>query len=158
MKQMGYKDEILNKLKLEMYDWNLDNAVTYYQQDNFCHLYYVGGNGDRGNAKYGCLQKSGCQLKHNGRLRELIDINNPKYNPQLGEFLCMYLIYTNKRLRLKNPLLYYHYGRLLCQTGSTIEDSTKSLRYLSKAKNIDYNFYHDSDYTKILQDKIKRQR
>ena len=50
LKNAGFDDEILNKLKLEIYKWNLNDTMYYYEKDNFCHLYCIGGTNDSNNS------------------------------------------------------------------------------------------------------------
>ena len=80
LKARGFKDNVLNALKLALYDGNVDLACTYYHYDEWCHQYYVFSS---------CKHSNNCKGNHRYRLTDLI--KNKKFCK--GKLLCEYLLY-----------------------------------------------------------------
>ena len=165
LQKLGYKDEILNKFKLVIYNGNLNDVLQYYKYDRFCNLYCVG----QYNTKYGCKNVNGEKEKkmkcdngdHSYILKHLIQGNESQRNRKLGRLLCLYLMYKGqtqdncKHLR-DNAALYHYYANLLRKLGKHSNDYDKCEQFYLKALNIDveYGAVHHN-YAALLNFELK---
>ena len=145
---MGFKNETMNLFKLKLYNWNLNDAALYYQNDKFCLDYSINKN-----YKYGCRQKQ-CLYKHSINLPQLISGNSqPDYKQ--GELLCLYLMYNNV-FNDNNPELFNMYAVILCETGKSQQDYLNSEKYFLKSLAIDNNNPNThNDYGILLHNKLQ---
>ena len=151
--KFNHSDEILNHFKLIIYNWNINKANKYYNNDMFCNNYCIDWDD-----KYGCLkQKSKCPFEHSQKmnLSNLI-FGNSKQKPdyKMCQCLCLYLMYT-KIYNDKNSQLFQYYGYLLYLTGISMQDYLKSEKYLLKSLNIDNNNGNaHNNYALLLNEKL----
>ena len=86
-KEMGRffssSDEIMNLFKLKLYKWNINDAIKYYKDDEFCNDYCI----DPHWKKYGCPKKK-CPFQHS---INLWDVMNFERDCKKFKFLCLYL-------------------------------------------------------------------
>ena len=147
--EMGFQDETMNLFKLKLYNWNVNDALLYYQYDTFCLDYCI-----RKNKKYGCEKKQ-CQYQHSINLDDLVygKSQQQQQDYKQGELLCLYLIYKN--IYNNNPQLFNAYAVILMRTGKSQQDFLKSEKYYLKALEIDNNYSHaHNNYAILLKDKL----
>ena len=134
--EYGYNDEILNQFKLMIYNWNINNAIKYYNNDSFCHDYCIDYN-----FKYGCKkQDNQCPFKHSQtfNLYDLVFGHSKQQHYKRAKLLCLYLM--NKKIyNDNNSKLFMYYGELLYRTGTKVQDYLKSEQYFLKSLRIDNN-------------------
>ena len=131
MKEKGFGDELMNRFKLIIYNWDIDMSIKHYKIDNFCHLFCIYPNNE-----YGCTNKS-CTLPHNEDFLISRYIYGSQENLFFGKILCQYLIYL--KLYNNNSQLFTKYASVLHDAGKTSEDFLVSEKYYKKSINIDYN-------------------
>ena len=136
MKQeFGYPDEKLNQFKLMIYNWNINNAIEYYENDSFCLDFCISANDE-----HGCRKEAyQCRFEHSLTLNLPIlilpnELAKPDY--KMGKILCLYLM--NKKI-YNNSELFWYYGKILHKTGTGMQDYVKSGQYYSQSLNIDNN-------------------
>ena len=180
MTALGYKDEKLNQFKLIIYDWNVDQAVKYYKDDIFCHLYCICPNNFEEYKQYGCPHNKPCNLNksfhrnnnltcrfhskclfaHIYNLESLIIGNQNQRDHCMAQLLCLYLFYLHKYDN--NPQLYDAYGLLLRKMSAinttkdkidcTSTNYLQSERYFLKALEISSKFHCSySNYAGLLR-------
>ena len=153
MKDKQYNDKILNQFKCIIYNWEIDKVLKYYENDQFCWDYCIGGQNI--NTNYGCnKQEKQCPFKHlqNINLNNIFHETQPNY--EFAKVLCLYLMYK-QIYNDRNALLFMYYGTILKRTGTTAEDYMKSEKYYLKALSIDNNYggssRNDYDYDPCLR-------
>ena len=147
--EMGFEDEKMNLFKLKLYNWNVNDATKYYQNDIFCHKYCICKN-----YKYGCANKQ-CRYQHSISTRDLVFGDAQQRNYKHGELLCLYLMYK-KVYNDSNPELFNAYGWILYITGKSQQDFLKSEKYYLKALAIDNNYYAaHNNYASLLLNKLQ---
>ena len=85
MRRRGFKDNVFNGWKLEIYNGNVSLACRYYYYDEWCHQHCVFGH---------CKNENKCKGNHRYNLTHLIE--NKKF--EQAKLLCQYLLYfyTNR--------------------------------------------------------------
>ena len=141
-----FSDTTMNLLKLKLYEWNLNDAIKYYNNDRFCLDYCIG----RDDYKNGCSKKH-CLCRHLVNLHDLIFVQQ---DYKQGKLLSLYLMYK-KVYNDKNPELFNCYGCVLRRIGTSKQDYLKSEKYFLKSLSIDYNFDSaHSNYASLLSNKL----
>ena len=147
------KDKSLNQFKLMIYNWNIDDAIKYYNNDSFCYDYCIDED-----YKYGCRkQENKCPFEHSKTmtLYNLIHRNsNTQQDYKMAKLLCLYLM--NKKIyNENNSQLFMYYGDLLRKTGTTRPDYLKCEKYFVTSLNIDNNNgYAHNNYAILLELKL----
>ena len=80
LKEMGFQDNVLNAMKLTIYNGNVDLACKYYHYDEWCHQYCIFSS---------CKNNNNCKGNHRYSLTYLIK----NENFCKGKLLCEYLLY-----------------------------------------------------------------
>ena len=147
-KKHGFKDKTMNFFKLQLYDWNVNDAIKYYKQDKFCLDYGVSKN----DHKYGCNKWLLCSYEHSINLQDLVyGDSQTQRDYKHGELLCLYLMYKNV-YNGNNAELFGKYAAILLKTGKSQQDYIKSEMYFLKALAIDINNgYTHNNYGVLLQ-------
>ena len=131
--------EIL-KLKLLLYNNNVNKAKLYYKKDQFCHLYCI----NKSNSEYGCpitpkQDKNHCDKKHIYNLEQLIqDKDHSKRDYKFAKILCLYLFSTKKYNN--NAALFNYYAILLNKTNQ--DDDNKCQLFYSKVLDIKWKDFN----------------
>ena len=137
-------DETLNILKLIIYDWDINDAVTYYQTDKFCIDYFVSQN-----PKQDVESNCPCKRKHKYNFYEIWNKHRLE-GYELLERITKCILYTNKRPNCSN--LYSCYGHLLRRRIKTKEDGLECEKYFLKAISLnDKNCDAHSGYAMLLE-------
>ena len=126
MKEMGYTDTKLNFLKLNIYKWNLDDTVKFYEKDKFCWNYFIHQH---------CTDRRKCKKTHDGEMTlvRLQKTASTQHDWKHILYYCEYLISTLKYLN--NAELYHLYGKAYRK----LDNFILSERLLSKSIQIDPN-------------------
>ena len=151
LKEKGFTNELLNQFKLIIYEWNIDNVLKYYKNDNFCKLYCINHN----HKPYGCYQTQNmCDLLHSHSLHNLSgQIRKSAQNKVLYQVLCLYLFSTKNYDT--NPMLYRYYGLFIYKTGKEMRDYLKCEKYFLHGLSLDSQCapMHFT-YAKLLDSKL----
>ena len=59
MNELEYNDDVMNKFKLIIYKWDIEKAIKYYKNDQFCKLFCIDAD-----LEYGCNKGNSCKLLH----------------------------------------------------------------------------------------------
>ena len=103
-------DRTLNALKLIIYDWDINKAVKYYKQDDFCIDYFLDE-----------CKNDICPFNLNHKYHFYKQWNNQSRFEFL-ETMCQYLLYTNKRPKCANLYCFYgHITRFLFEVSNSDE-------------------------------------
>ena len=142
-------DDVTAIFKLMIYDWNLNEAIKYYENDKFCHAY--------------CIFKkhtAKCSAQHSSNTLWRLILEQRSRNFTKGEVYCLYLM--NQKIHKNNnkhefAVLFMFYGHLLAKKGKTHQDYLKSERYFLTSLNIRNNFAKTHQcYAKLLNHQLKR--
>ena len=87
--QMGYNNKHLNFLKLNLYQWNIDETVQYYENDKYCWDYIVNAECFKRGRGHGDNKK--CLLIHNGNMRLFQLMNNGNIQKYLYSIQNIYV-------------------------------------------------------------------
>ena len=80
MRQQGFKDNVLNRWKLTIYNGNVSQACRYYYYDEWCHQHCIFGT---------CKNENQCKGNHRHNLTYLIE----KKEFKQAKLLCQYLLH-----------------------------------------------------------------
>ena len=85
MRERGFKDNVLNRWKLMIYNGSINLACKYYRYDEWCHQYCIFGI---------CKHENKCKGSHRYNLTHLIE--HKKFEE--AKLLCQYLLhfYTHR--------------------------------------------------------------
>ena len=137
-----FNNDVLNIVKLIIYDWNIDKAVKHYQIDNFCIDHFLNECNDE-------TCPSNFEHKYNFYKiwkQQIIE------GFQLVKLLLEYILYTNKRPNSSH--LYSCYGNVTRQFIKTKEDGLKCEKCFLKAILLNsQNYGAHFGYGILLQDK-----
>ena len=103
MAKMGYNNKKLTFLKLSIYNWNLNDAIQFYDKDKFCWDYSIHGE---------CKElkdTTKCQYNHNKKtfIPRLIRQDTPN-ETKYAKYLCEYLLSLPKYSQ--DSIVYSYYG------------------------------------------------
>ena len=148
-------DEILNIFKLIIYHWNLNEALTYYKKEKFCHLYCIAEN----DSKFGCTRANQCEFQHSYSLKNMLSIDKPSSvnvdDPKFkfGTILLKYLLCTNQHDT--NAMLNLEYAMFLQFTGETQAEFESAENYFRKSiQNDNEVFQTHCNYAMLLDEKL----
>ena len=131
-------NEKLNIFKLLIYDWNIEKAVKYYLQDDFCIDHFLTECN---------MSDQHCLFNHK---YYFFTLWNNQYYMDFLKMMCEYLLYTNKRPN--SGRLYCFYAHTLRIKILTKQDGLRCEQYYLKAIELDPKFGDShSGYAQLLR-------
>ena len=155
----GFQDEVKNLFKLQIYEWNINEAIKYYHKDKFCHNYCIRLR----KQPYGCKFGQKCKFQHTICMFALHRGRRDQRDYIKLQILCMYLMHT-KIYNNTNPVLFTCYASVLNHIGKETNQTAKQIhknhqkaaKYYLKALSIDSQLASaHSGYAKVLHEKLQ---